>query len=1073
MKRLVCNLFPIIGLFFCSNAIAVTRYVPTEYGTIQNAINDCNDGDIIVVDTGTYYENINFNNKNIILTSTDPNNSSIVKSTIINGQRAGSVVTFGGDEESSCLLTGFTITNGFAPGHEPGNYGHGGGIRGNSTQATIISCRIIANESDWEGGGVESFSGYLRDCVISNNIGRQGGGIEGGSATFENCIISNNTGTTYGGGAVRSSGKFINCWVVNNHSSGGPYNVGGGGFMDCGGLVINCVIANNSANDDGGGMYECSAQVLNCTIFGNTAGGRGGGLCFNEKSYRAPYSILANNIIYGNSATGGGNQIALLTADYPYIVRLRYSNVEGGQAGVYVDTDCTFIWGQGCISSTPKLADPDGADNNPSTWEDNDFRLQSDSPCINAGKYAYMLNYLPKYGLGSNILPIWDMDSNCRLIGSEVDMGCYEHNSTQDYDGDLLADTEEVLIATDPNHVDSDGDSRFDGVEVYSGTDPLQQESEIVWDVPNNIGTIQEAIFVSQPGDEVVLDEGTYYENIEFAGKEITLTSKNSDDPCVVASTIIDGGKNGDSVIRVRNAENHYSVIEGLTIQNGYSSYIGGGIYCYYSGPTIQKNVIIGNSAISGGGIGLGYQAYCYPKIINNIICGNRASYRGAGIHCSSSTPFIANNTISANFATYSGSAISVISCRPTLVNCVLFSNTAEDIDKQLFCDNSATLTVKYCYIEGGQNAVYLADGSSSILNWELGNFDTDPCFALPGYWADSSDPSIVLEPNQPNAIWVHGDYHLKSETGRLDPNGNVWVQDGTTSSCIDAGDLNSYWVSFEAEPLPNSEHVNIGAYGGTSQASMSPPRFGSIANLNNDPNGNVNFEDFALIASEWLNSSNSEIKIDWVSEYMGPAGYPYSAEAIEVDQLNNVYVTGYSGGIDTADDYATIKYDPNGNPLWIARYDGNENSYDRAFDLAIDNTGNVYVTGYGLLHGTNYDYVTIKYDPNGNQLWLASYNGPDDMSDTAQAIVVDNTGNVYVTGNSYGSITKSDYLTIKYDPNGNELWNCRYNGPANDYDSIYDISVDSIGNVYVTGSSKGSGTNNDYATIKYDLNHS
>ena len=103
MRKLFLSLFPIIGLIFCPAALAVTRHVPSEYGTIQSAINDCNDGDTIVVDTGTYYENINFNNKNIILTSTDPNNSSIVGSTIINGQRAGSAVTFGGDEEPSCL----------------------------------------------------------------------------------------------------------------------------------------------------------------------------------------------------------------------------------------------------------------------------------------------------------------------------------------------------------------------------------------------------------------------------------------------------------------------------------------------------------------------------------------------------------------------------------------------------------------------------------------------------------------------------------------------------------------------------------------------------------------------------------------------------------------------------------------------------------------------------------------------------------------------------------------------------------------------------------------------------------
>ncbi|MCK4231962.1 SBBP repeat-containing protein, partial [candidate division WOR-3 bacterium] len=95
-------------------------------------------------------------------------------------------------------------------------------------------------------------------------------------------------------------------------------------------------------------------------------------------------------------------------------------------------------------------------------------------------------------------------------------------------------------------------------------------------------------------------------------------------------------------------------------------------------------------------------------------------------------------------------------------------------------------------------------------------------------------------------------------------------------------------------------------------------------------------------------------------------------------------------------------------------------------------------------------------------------YNGPGNGTDRAYSIAVDNSSNVYVTGCSKGSGTNMDYATVKYDSLGNELWVARYDAPGNGWDRPNSIAVDNSGNVYVTGFSKGSGTNMDYATIKY-----
>jgi uncharacterized delta-60 repeat protein len=222
---------------------------------------------------------------------------------------------------------------------------------------------------------------------------------------------------------------------------------------------------------------------------------------------------------------------------------------------------------------------------------------------------------------------------------------------------------------------------------------------------------------------------------------------------------------------------------------------------------------------------------------------------------------------------------------------------------------------------------------------------------------------------------------------------------------------------------------------------------------VNGKSDGSGSYEDYATIK---YNSLGVE---QWVARYNGPGNASDAALGIAVDDTGNVYVTGYSNGIGTYRDYATIKYNSSGVEQWVQRP---VLPSEIARAIAIDHQGFIYVTGTGI----NGDYATIKYTPSGGQQWIATYNAVG--LDEAYQICVDNEDNIYVTGTSEGTGTNMDYATVKYNSSGIEQWTARYNGPSNALDEAIGVAVDTAGNVYITGHSKGVNQNFDYLTIKY-----
>jgi hypothetical protein len=377
---------------------------------------------------------------------------------------------------------------------------------------------------------------------------------------------------------------------------------------------------------------------------------------------------------------------------------------------------------------------------------------------------------------------------------------------------------------------------------------------------------IQDAIDTAQDGDIIEIRPGIYTGqgnyDLDPSGKGITICSIDPDDPNTVAGTIIDPNGEGRGFC-LHSGEDANCVIWGLTIQNGYGGR-GGGIFCQDSSPTIKNCTGRNSTAITyGGGI------FCQggsPQLTECAISGNLAM-GGGGIECWSGQPIIRNCPIAGNMVWGDGGG--GVDCYDSgnviLRSCTIAGNWAPEgvgggllcmlsnveIENSIFWDNDAqqgsqisvpswfgpaSAAVAYSNTQGGKAAVYM--GPLSILHWGSGNIDSDPCFVGAGYWDDNSTPDDTGDD-----FWVEGDYHLKSQAGRWDANERRWTKDDVTSPCIDAGDPNSDW---SGEPWPNGNRINMGAYGGTNQASMN----GSPGDFNID--GVVNFADFCELASKW-----------------------------------------------------------------------------------------------------------------------------------------------------------------------------------------------------------------------------
>jgi len=288
------------------------------------------------------------------------------------------------------------------------------------------------------------------------------------------------------------------------------------------------------------------------------------------------------------------------------------------------------------------------------------------------------------------------------------------------------------------------------------------------------LDSIQEAIEVASHKTTIVVRPGTYRECINFLGKQIHLTGIDPEDPGTASYPVIDGHGRAP-VVRFIHGEDPHCTLTGFVITGGLGPQTGA-IACVDSSPTLTHCLIVGNRA---------------------------TDVQGAAVLCENSGATFVNCTMADNRGGALGACLSLVNSPVVMTNSIVWGNRPKEL--LLILKDAERPTITYTDMASGPGG--------------LGTIDADPLFVRRGHWADPDDANREVDPSDPEAVWIDGDYHVRSQAGRWDWIAGTWVKDEVTSPCVDAGDPAD---PVGHEPVPHGGILNMGAYGGTAQASKS-----------------------------------------------------------------------------------------------------------------------------------------------------------------------------------------------------------------------------------------------------------
>lgn len=900
-NAMVISLLVVVSAFSVT-AHARTIYVdddgPANFNNIQAAIDDSNDGDKIVVNDGIYtgpgnYE-IDFKGKSIIVKSQNG-----PEFTIVDAQNKVCCFYFHSGEGVDSVLEGFTITGGDR------------GLRCSHGAPTITNCIISGNR---DGIACYYRRPEITNCIISGNA-RDGIQCSRSSPIVTNCNITNNggsgilfvygraeitdciiTGNNYGGiYCVSSSPRITNCLIASNHNQ---WHGGGINSHERGDPTIrNCTITGNSSVGSGGGIFFEGGQptLRNCIVWSNRdssginessqiyyggciisikhsciqhwsgilggTGNTGADPCFVDPAHSDPnqrdYHLVADSPCIDAGVDTWPSPLPAKDLDG------NFRQIDGDNDGVVVVDMGAYEYGTvdtSLISAKPDLTE---------------FVYRSDGPNPHP-QVLYVWN------IGTDTLN-WQIDEDCPWLQAEPS------------NGSSTGDMNEVTLT-----VDADGLPPGRHVceltvsDLAAGNSPITVSvvvivyAEGLLHVPGQFLTIQSAIDAAHPGDTVIVADGIYTgegnRDIFFA-KSITVKSENGPENCIIDCR-------GTPIHKHRGfylGGDPNTILDGFTIINGYHKN-GAAIDVYdFDRPVITNCIIRSNSAEGDGG-GIYIPWYGCAKLINCTFIDNTAGRNGGGIASNGSViainckfkrnsagehgggcydlyswpTFLFNCTLSGNSANLFGGGVYTHESDTRLTNCTLTANIARH-GGGIYFDDDSSLTSKNCIVWSNSDDSGMTESAQIFATDEIyvdyccvqgwtgqwggtGNIIDDPCFVEPAYWDPNGTPEDANDD-----FWVDGDFHLKSQAGRYNPDTQTWIKDNVTSPCIDAGDMGGP-IGFE--PFPNGGIINIGVYGGTDEASKSffgEPVCRTIlaGDINHDCK--INFKDFFFLAYNWL----------------------------------------------------------------------------------------------------------------------------------------------------------------------------------------------------------------------------
>ena len=625
-----------ITIYFMSFMIvfANTIEVPEQYTTIQAAINTSVDNDTILVDSGIYYENIDFNGKRIVVMSRYiiEDDSSLIVSTIIDAGGEGSVVTFENNESNESVLQGFTIQNGIGNVRDPdGNgsfYTYGGGIYCNASEPIV------------------------KDCIIQDNTGDDGGG--GGifcydaSPIFYGCLITENETDDVGGGLYSRTGsspQFFNCEFFDNVAE-----YGAGCYLrdESDPYMEDVIFRNNSANNTGGAIAlkdDANLQANHLYIFNNSTDGLGGGFYINNADPILSFILIADNIassgaggyirnnsnisftnatfsqnsagLYGNglylrdgceiqflnSILWGSeeSQIYFRSDGDDVELNVSYTLMKDGEDSIEDNNNGDINWGPGNLENEPYFCN----------LSDGNYYLRENSPCIDGGQDNQLMGC---FGAGCgpvNLGPTWYVDQN----------------GNDNTDGSL--------------------------------------------DTP--FLTIGHAISVASDGDTIRLNPGEYNENLNFDSKEIVMESRfyDSMDWDIVSNTYFSPSSNLGSCLNLTGNENSNVTIRGIAFKGGTDPY-GGGLVVQNCSPHFENIIVEDNTSEIGGGVFISES----DAVFKDCIIRNNNANIGGGVYVTDGTPLFEETLFTENIA-YWGAALYFENAEPSIIRSILRENVA------------------------------------------------------------------------------------------------------------------------------------------------------------------------------------------------------------------------------------------------------------------------------------------------------------------------------------------------------------------------------------------------------------